>query len=113
MNHRLILGQNADVAETAALTLVDERADKRIYEHLDMEHDERIADIMERRRRKREGKRRNRAVKRVKEALGIVYADVLDAHLHHRSWRDIGIPKRTFNYRLKKVKIFFGLENIG
>ena len=48
MNHRLILGQNADVAETAALTLVDERADKRIYEHLDMEHDERMADIMER-----------------------------------------------------------------
>ena len=113
MNHRLILGQNADVAETAALTLVDERADKRIYEHLDMEHDERMADIMEQRRKKREERRRARAVERVQEVMGDIFADVLDAHLHHRSWRDIGIPKRTFNYRLKKVKIFFGLENIG
>ena len=107
MKDRMTLGRDADVAETAALTLVDERATERIYEHLDMEYDERMADIMERRRKKREEKRRNRAVKRVKEALGIVYADVLDAYLHQRTWRDIGIPKRTFGDRLKKVKIFF------
>ena len=107
MKDRMTLGRDADVADTAALTLADERATERIYEHLDRKHDERMADIMERRRKKREEKRRNRAVKRVKEALGIVYADVLDAYLHQRTWRDIGIPKRTFGDRLKKVKIFF------
>ena len=107
MKDRMTLGHDADVAETAALTLADERATERIYEALDMEHDECMADIMERRKKKREEKRRNRAVKRVKEALGIVYADVLDAYLHQRTWRDVGIPKRTFGDRLKKVKIFF------
>ena len=106
MNHRMILGQNADAAETAALTLADERADERIIEAQDWEHDERMADLMERRRKKREEKRRNRAIKRVKDAMGIVYADVLDAYLHQRTWRDLGIPKRTFGDRLKKVKIF-------
>ena len=113
MNHRLILGQNADVAETAALTLVDERADKRIYEHLDMEHDERMADIMEQRKKERDRKRRNRAVDQVKKELGAVYADVLKAWLNGQTWSDIGVPERTFWDRLKKVKEFFGLENNG
>ena len=30
-----------------------------------------------------------------------------------RTWRDMDIPERTFWDRLKKVKKFFGLENIG
>ena len=113
MNHRMILGQNADAAETAALTLADERADERLIEAQDWEHDERMADLVERRRKSRAERRRARAVERVRGTMGDIFADVLDAHLHHRSWREIGIPKRTFNYRLKKVKIFFGLENIG
>ena len=107
MKDRTTLGRDADVAETAALTLADSRATERIVEEMDREHDERMADIMERRRKKREEKRRNRAIKRVKDAMGIVYADVLDAYLHQRTWREIGIPKRTFGDRLKKVKIFF------
>ena len=113
MNHRLILGQNADVAETAALTLVDERATDRIYEHLDRKHDERMADIMEQRKKERDRKRRNRAVGQVKKELGAVYADVLKAWLNGQTWNDIGVPERTFWDRLKKVKVFFGLENIG
>ena len=107
MNHRLILGQNADVAETAALTLVDKRATDRIYEHLDMEHDERMADIMEQRKKERDRKRRNRAVGQVKDELGAVYADVLKAWLNGQTWSDIGVPERTFWDRLKKVKNFF------
>ena len=113
MNHRMILGQNADAAETAALTLVDDRATERIVEALDWKHDERIAEITERRRKSRDERRRARAVGRVRDAMGGIFADVLDAYLHHTTWREIGIPKRTFNYRLKKVKDFFGLENIG
>jgi hypothetical protein len=105
MKDRMTLGHDADVAETAALTFADERATERIYEHLDMEHDERMADIMERRRKSRDERRRARAVERVRETMGDIFADALDAHLHHKSWREIGIPKRTFNYRLKKVKI--------
>ena len=104
---RIVLGRQADVAETAALTLVDTRATNRIFAAMDWEHDERVAELMDRRRKKREEKRRSRAVKRVKKALGIDYANVLDAYLHQRTWRDIGIPKRTFGDRLKKVKIFF------
>ena len=35
------------------------------------------------------------------------------AWLKGRTWRDMDIPERTFWDRLKKVKEFFGLENIG
>ena len=111
MKDRMTLGRDADVAETAALTLADERATERIYEHLDMEHDERMADIMERRKKERDRKRRNRAVAQVKDELGAVYADVLKAWLNGQTWSDIGVPERTFWDRLKKVKVFFGLEN--
>ena len=118
MKDRMTLGRAGDVRDLTADIGADPYATERVfaaldYEHLDMEHDERMADIMEQRRKKRDERRRARAVERVQEVMGDIFADVLDAHLHHRSWRDIGIPKRTFNYRLKKVKIFFGLENIG
>ena len=113
MKDRMILGTKADVAETAALTMADPRATERIIEHLDREHDERIADIMEQRRKERDRKRRNRAIGKVKDELGAVYADVLKAWLNGRTWSDIGVPERTFRDRLKKVKIFFGLENKG
>ena len=113
MKDRKTSGFFADAAETAALTLADPRATERIFDALDWEHDERERDLEERRRKKREEKRRNRAVKRVKKVLGADCADVLRAWLNGRTWSDIGIPRRTFGDRLKKVKIFFGLENKG
>ena len=39
MNHRKTIGFESDVAESAALTIVDERATERIYEACDWEHD--------------------------------------------------------------------------
>ena len=103
MNHRMILGQNADAAETAALTLADERATERIVEAQDWEHDERMADLMERRR-----KRRIRdAVQMVLRKMGIKYATVAGAYLRGRKWTDLGVPERTFQHRLKKIKDFF------
>ena len=107
MNHRIVLGHNADVAETAALTLVDERATEHIYEHLDMEHDERMADIMERREKDRLRQRKSRAVKLIRSRLGDAYGDVAKAWFGGKGADDIGIPERTFRDRLKKVKIFF------
>ena len=41
MKDRMTLGRDADVAESAALTLADDRAMERIVEHLDREYDER------------------------------------------------------------------------
>ena len=110
---RIVLGRRADVAETAALTLADTRATARILAAMDWEHDERIAELRERRRKERDKKRRSRAIDKVKKALGDDYADVVRAWLKGRTWRDMGIPERTFGDRLKKVKDFFGLENIG
>ena len=107
MKDRMVLGAKADVAETAALTMADPRATDRIVEAVDWKHDERIAEIMEQRRKERDRKRRNRAVGKAKEELGEVYADVLKAWLDGQTWRDIGVPERTFWDRLKKVKIFF------
>ena len=107
MKDRMVLGAKADVAETAALTMADPRATDRIVEAVDWKHDERIAEIMEQRRKERDRKRRNRAVGKAKEGLGEVYADVLKAWLDGQTWRDIGVPERTFWDRLKKVKIFF------
>ena len=45
--------------------------------------------------------------------LGDDYADVVKAWLGGQTWSDIGVPRQTFWDRLKKVKDFFGLENIG
>ena len=110
---RIVLGRQADVAETAALTLVDTRATNRIFAAMDWEHDERVAELRERRRKERDRKRRSRAIGKVKKVLGDDYANVVRAWLKGRTWRDMDIPERTFWDRLKKVKKFFGLENIG
>ena len=72
-----------------------------------------IAELKERRRKERDRKRRSRAVGKVKKALGDDYADVVKAWLGGQTWSDIGVPRQTFWDRLKKVKDFFGLENIG
>ncbi len=110
---RIVLGHRADVAETAALALADMRATNRIFAAMDWEHDERVAELRERRRKERDKKRRSRAIDKVKKALGDDYADVVRAWHKGRTWRDMGIPERTIGDRLKKVKDFFGLENIG
>ena len=104
---RIVLGHRADVAETAALTLVDRRAEGRIIAALDWEHDSRVAQAKERCRKERDRKRRNRAVGKVRDILGPDCAEALDAWLNGRTWRDIGVPERTFRDRMKKVKIFF------
>ena len=110
---RIVLGRRADVAETAALTLADTQATNRIFAAMDWERGERVAELRERRRKERDRKRRSRAVDKVKKVLGDEYGDVLKAWFGGQTWRDIGIPRQTFWDRLKKVKIFFGLENIG
>ena len=107
MKDRMTLGHDADVAETAALTLADGRATERIIEHLDREHDERVRDLLEKRENARLRQRKSRAVKLVRARLGEVYGVVVKAWLDHKNARDIGIPERTFCDRLKKVKIFF------
>ena len=110
---RIVLGRRADVAETAALTLADTRAANRIFAAMDWEYDERAAELRDRRRKERNRKRRSRAIAKVKAMLGDEYSDVVRAWLKGLTWREMGIPERTFWDRLKKVKIFFGLENIG
>ncbi len=92
MNHRLILGQNADVAETAALTLADDRADKRIVEELDREHDE---------------KAREQAISDALGKLNKADRDFVKAVFKHRSWKEMGISKQLFSWRLKKVEKIF------
>ena len=107
MKDRMTLGRDADVAETAALTLADGRATERIIEALDFEHDERERDIQERRERDRLRQRKSRAVKLIRARLGDAYGDVAKAWFGGKGADDIGIPERTFRDRLKKVKIFF------
>ena len=92
MNHRLILGQNADVAETAALTLADDRADKRIVEDLDREHDE---------------KAREQAISDALGKLNKADRDFVEAVFKRRSWKEMGISKQLFSWRLKKVEKIF------
>ena len=92
MNHRLILGQHADVAETAALTLADDRADKRIVEELDRKHDE---------------KAREQAVSDALGKLNKADRDFVKAVFKRLSWKEMGISKQLFSWRLKKVEKIF------
>ena len=103
MKDRMTLGRNADVAETAALTLADARATERIVEALDWERN--IAqDTAEERRHKR---RIRDAVQMVSRKMGSKYATIVGAYLRGRKWNDLGVPERTFQHRLKKIKDFF------
>ena len=108
MSHRMTRGFTMDAGISAALTIADERATERIFESCDWEYIKKEQELENRRRKNLMVKRRTRAIKRVREQLGDVYADVLNAYLNQQTWQDIGIPKRTFSDRLKKVKIFFG-----
>lgn len=109
MKDRMTLGHDADVAETAALTLRDDSAAQRIFDSADWEHVEREDAIAV----KRDERRIPNAVQIVRRVLGNEYARVVNAWLRGKTWRDLGIPKATFHFRLKKVEKFFTRINIG
>ena len=88
MKDRMILGYDADVAETAALMLVDVRAAERIVEELDRETD-----------RKADGGRIGAALRRL-NAADRAFARAV---LRGRTWRDSGMTKQGFTKRLKKI----------
>ena len=89
MKDRITLGHEADVAETAALTLADNRATERIYDALEWEQEHRrtknCIDV---------------AMRRLKKCD----RDFARAVLRGRSWREMGISKSTFSDRMKKVE---------
>ena len=89
MKDRMTLGHDADVAETAALTLVDARATERIVEDLDREQERRSAK-----------NRIDAAMRRLKRSD----RDFARAVLRGKSWREMGLSKSTFSDRLKKVE---------
>ena len=89
MNHRKTLGFESDVAESAALTIADERATERIYEVCDREHD-----------RKKENNRIDNKLRMLDEPDRAFARAVLCG----KSWQDLGMPKSTFSVKLKKVE---------
>ena len=103
MKDRMTLGRDADVAESAALTLADPNEESRMLDALDREHVEQCEWEME----AMEKSRIKAAVQRVRRALGNGCANVAYAYFNHKTWKEVGIPRRTFFHRLKKVKIFF------
>ena len=103
MKDRMTLGHDADVAETAALTLADSNAERRMLDALDIVHVEQCEQAME----ETEKAYIKTAVQRVRRALGDGCANVAYAYFNHKTWKEAGIPRRTFFHRLKKVKIFF------
>ena len=89
MKDRMTLGRDADVAETAALALADDRATERIVEALDREQV------------RRSDKNRIDAAMRRLEKCDRGFARAV---LRGKSWREMGISKSTFSDRLKKVE---------
>ena len=88
MKDRMTLGHDADVAETAALTLADENAERRMLDALDRETD-----------RKVDVGRIGAALRRLDTADRAFARAVLNG----RTWRDSGMTKQGFNKRLKKI----------
>ena len=88
MKDRMILGHDADVAESAALTLADCRATERIYDALEWERDE----------KHRKGLIDN-AVRRLAKKDRPFARSVLKG----RRWDELGISKQAFYCKLKKV----------
>ena len=103
MKDRMTLGRDADVAEIAALTLADPDAERRMLDALDREYVEQCEQAKE----EAEKAYIKAAVQRVRRALGDGCANVAYAYFNHKTWKETGIPRRTFFHRLKKVKIFF------
>ena len=88
MKDRMILGHDADVAESAALTLADCRATERIYDAIEWERDE----------KHRKGLIDN-AVRRLAKKDRPFARSVLKG----RRWDELGISKQAFYCKLKKV----------
>ena len=40
------------------------------------------------------------------KTMGDKYSRVARAYFHHRNWKELGIPRRSFSHALKKVKDF-------
>ena len=89
MKDRTTLGQCADAAETAALTLADSRATERIIEACDW-----------RQIRTKEKNRIDNALRKL-NAHDRAFARAV---LGGKSWRDLGVSRQAFNVRLKKVE---------
>ena len=98
MKDRMTLGFGADVAETAALTVPDDRATDRIVEAMDYAHD-----------RKAEGARIAAVFKRLSAADRAFARAVLDG----KGWAEIGVSRQLFEWKLKKVEKFFRRVNTG
>ena len=88
MKDRMTLGHDADVAESAALTLTDCRATERIFDALEWERDE----------KHRKGLIDN-AVRRLAKKDRPFARSVLKG----RRWDELGISKQAFYCKLKKV----------
>ena len=89
MKDRMTLGHIADAAQSAALTIADDRATERIVEACDW-----------RQIRVREKNRIDNALRRLDNSDRAFARAVLSG----KSWRDMSIPKSTFSVRLKKVE---------
>ena len=107
MTHRKTLGFKIDAAETAALTMVDPYATRRIFAACDWEHDRPKIEKAEIRRINRLAKRKERALDKVSKELGEEYATVLKAVLERKEWTETGLEKRAFYDMVKKLQIFF------
>ena len=88
MKDRTTLGRDADVAETAALTLADANAERRMFDELDREHD---------------AKCRKAWIDNALRRLSAADRAFARAVLNGRTWRDSGMTKQGFNKRLKKI----------
>ena len=92
MNHRMVLGRYADVRETAEHTLAVPNSVSRIVEELDAEAD---------------GMGRQQAIDAALGRLGKSDRGFARAVLKRKSWREMGISKQLFSWRLKKLEKFF------
>ena len=105
MKHRKTMGHCADAAESAALTVADPRATERIIEACD--YVESSESLTPNNISLLDEPCIHAAVERVRRALGNKCAKVTLAYLHHKNWREAGIPERTFRHALKKVQNYF------
>ena len=91
---RIVLGRRADVAETAArLSAPVWSGTARTFDR------ERLV--------KNAVERVRRHFGRKNKAMGNKYSRIARAYFHHRKWKKVGIPRRSFSHALKKVKDFF------
>jgi len=92
MKDCMTLGRDADVAETAALTLVDANAERRMLDELDYEQ-----------MRKKRKNKIDSAMRRLSKWDRAFARAVLQG----KSWRDMGIAKSTFSDSLKRIENLF------